>query len=131
MAHAVSATAAADIPGPLCLVCERPLEYRDKWPGEIKGRYVCLRCALTVVGFWQDGDDEGVSQEEGAVLEESGDWTPLANPRAYHHRKSPTGRCSICGARSVTIELNYGRAFCTNCLNDLARDIVEWRKRRR
>lgn len=120
--------AAADSSEPPCLVCQRPLEYRDKWPGGIKGRYICLRCALTVVGFWRDGDDEGVSQEQGAALEKFGNSTPLANPRCYHHRKSGMSDCSICGARSVTIELNYDRAFCADCLSDLARDIVEWRK---
>jgi len=110
------------------MVCDRPLEYRDKWPGKIRGRYICLRCSLAVVGFWQDGDDEGVSSEEGAVLGASGDWTPLPNPRSYHHRKSGMSDCSICGARSVTIEMNYGQAFCANCLTALSRDIVEWRK---
>ncbi len=53
---------------PRCLVCTRPLEYRDKWPGTIKGRYVCLRCALSIVGFWKDESAEGVSQEVGVVL---------------------------------------------------------------
>lgn len=128
MAHAAPSTVAADIPGPPCMVCDRPLEYRDKWPGKIRGRYICLRCSLAVVGFWQDGDDEGVSSEEGAVLGASGDWTPLPNPRSYHHRKSGMSDCSICGARSVTIEMNYGQAFCANCLTALSRDIVEWRK---
>ena len=40
---------------PTCLVCSRPLTHHDKWPGEIKGQYVCLRCGLTVSNFWHDG----------------------------------------------------------------------------
>ena len=67
-AHAASSTTAADIPGPPCLDFERPLEYRDNWPGEIKGRTICLRCAQTVVGLWQDGSGEGVSQEQGGCV---------------------------------------------------------------
>ena len=99
MAHAASSTAAADIPGPPCFVCERLLEYRDKWPGEIKGRFICLRCAdggcVLARRLWR-----GRVAGARAVLGEFWDWTPLANPRSYHHRKADTSRCLI--ARSLS-----------------------------
>jgi hypothetical protein len=112
---------------PLCLVCTRPLEHRDSWPGTIKGRYMCLRCALSIVGFWKGEYDEGVSQEEGVAVTD-GVPTPLRNPRKYHHRRSDTGVCSICGAESITLELRSGRAFCAACLTGLDRALGEWRK---
>jgi len=78
-----------------------------------------------VVRFWQDGDTEGVSREQAV----SG--VPLANPRQYHHRRSDKLLCAICGAPSVTEELNYERAFCGARSGELGRDIAAWRELKR
>lgn len=112
---------------PLCLVCTRPLEHRDKWPGAIKGRFVCLRCSLSTTGFWKDEDDEGWSQEVGFTVAD-GEAVPLENPRQYQFRKSTEGACSICGRESVVLELLSGRALCARCLSELDSGLEQWRK---
>lgn len=93
---------------PLCLVCTRPLEYRDKWPGRIKGRYLCLRCSLSATGFWKDENDESWGGEYGVAVSDEGLRAPLSNPRKYHFRRSDDGVCSICGGQSATRELLSG-----------------------
>ncbi len=109
---------------PICLVCSRPLTYCNMWSGEIKDDYVCLRCALTMVGFWQDGFSLGRSHEQVA-----GPSRRPAIDRVYHQRRSDQGSCSICAAQSVTLELVYDRALCADCLSTLGESVNEWRKR--
>jgi hypothetical protein len=111
---------------PICLVCCRPLEHRDKWSGLIKGRYVCLRCALSATGFWQDDFVESWDREVGFSIVD-GAAVPLDNPRRYHYRRSSGGTCSICGGDSAVLEVVSGRALCATCLHELDAALEEWR----
>ena len=105
-----------------CAVCHEEVAPADAWSGEIGSSTLCVACARTLVGFWQDDLD-------GAVV--STEVSPPAPDSKRPTRRLWRTTCLGCGAPALVFESTSHSGLCPGCLETLRGEVDRWRARRR